>query len=236
MPPKVRHPAESCAQCSHRTLRLFCNLGENASHRLDEIGVQVALPSRAVVFRESQPSNGVFVVCEGLLKLSAASRDGRVMILRLAGAGDLLGLSAALNGLRYEVTAETLEPTILKSVRRDDFMEFLHNYVEVGERTSRVLAKEYREVFLDARRLALSGSASGRLARLLLDWAATANCGKPELRFTMALTHEELANMAGTARETVTRLLNQFERDGVIARHGASLVILSPSGLEQLAG
>lgn len=158
------------------------------------------------------------------------------MILRLAGPGDLLGLSAALNGLRYEVTAETLEPTILKSVRRDDFMEFLHSYVEVGEKTSQALAKEYREVFLDARRLALSGSASGLLARLLLDWAATTNCGKPELRFTMALTHEELANMAGTARETVTRLLNQFERDGVIARHGASLVILSPGKLEELAG
>ena len=157
------------------------------------------------------------------------------MILRLTGPGDLLGLSAALNDLPYEVTAETLEPTVLKSVRRAEFLEFLQTCGEVGTKTAQVMAKEYREVFLDARRLALSGSASGRLARLLLEWAATAACGKPELRFTMALTHDELANMAGTSRETVTRLLSQFERDQLIARHGSSLVILSPDRLNQLA-
>ncbi|MBB6143818.1 CRP/FNR family transcriptional regulator [Silvibacterium bohemicum] len=236
MPSAARHSADKCADCSFRTLRLFCNLGDDAMRRLDEIGMHMALPGRAVVFKESQPAIGVFVVCEGQLKLSATSRDGRVMILRLAGGGDVLGLSAALNNMQYEVTAETLEPTILKSVRRADFLEFLQTYVEVGKNTSRVLAKEYHEVFLDARRLALSGSASGRLARLLLDWAATAACGKPELRFTMALTHEELANMAGTSRETVTRLLNQFERDKFIVRHGASIVILSADQLDLLAG
>jgi CRP/FNR family cyclic AMP-dependent transcriptional regulator len=236
MPVVARRIADRCAECSSRPLHLFCNLDDNASQRLDEIGMHVALPSRAMVFEEDQPANGVFVVCEGQLKLSASSRDGRVMILRLAGAGDFLGLSAALNNTHYEVTAETLEPTILKSIPRTAFLEFLQTYVEVGKKTAQVLAKEYREVFLDARRLALSGSASGRLARLLLDWAATAACGKPPLRFTMALTHEELANMAGTSRETVTRLLNQYERDGLIMRQGVSIVILNPNQLDLLAG
>lgn len=236
MPLSKRPFAESCIECSYRTLRLFCNLDSAALQRLDEISVQVRLPSRAILFEESQPANGVFVVCEGQLKLSAASREGRVMILRLAGAGDVLGLSAALNNLHHEVTAETLEPTVLKKIHRKDFMEFLQTYVEVGEKTSQVMAKEYREVFLDARRLALSASASGRLARLLLDWANTAACGKPELRFTMALTHEELASMAGTSRETITRLLNQFERDGLIRRHGSSITLLSPNQMDLMAG
>jgi CRP/FNR family cyclic AMP-dependent transcriptional regulator len=157
------------------------------------------------------------------------------MILRLAGPGDLLGLSATLNNLPYEVTAETIEPTQLKSVRRDDFLQFLEEYSEVGEKASKTMAREYREVFLDARRLALAGSAAARLAQLLLEWAHTAACGKPELRFTMALTHEELGNMAGTSRETVTRLLSQFERDGLITRRGSSLTIINPSALSQLA-
>ncbi len=227
---------EECSQCEHRSLRLFCNLPDDALRRFDEIGMHTSFPSRITIFEEGQRANGVFVVCEGQLKLSATSRGGRVMILRLAGIGDVLGLSAALNDTPYEVTAETLEPTVLKSIRRMDFLKFLHAYVEVGKNTSHVLAREYREVFLDARRLALSGSASGRLARLLLDWAATAACGKPELRFTMALTHEELANMAGTSRETVTRLLNSFERDRLIVRHGASIVLLDPNRLDSLAG
>jgi CRP/FNR family cyclic AMP-dependent transcriptional regulator len=227
--------SETCHDCSHRSLRLFCNLSDDAIQHLDQIGMQIALPGRAIAFMEGQPSKAVFVVCEGQLKLSANSSEGRTMILKLACPGDLLGLSAALSQTSYEVTAETLEPTVLKRIRREEFLEFLQAHSEVGTKTAQAMAKEYRDVFLDARRLALSGSVSVRLARLLLDWAATAACGKPELRFTMALTHEELANMAGTSRETVTRLLNQFERDRLIARHGATLIILKPNELNQLA-
>jgi len=229
------HSSESCIDCSHRSLRLFCNLSDGAIQHLDEIGTHIALPARVIAFMEGQPSKAVFVVCEGQLKLSTDSSEGRTMILKLACPGDILGLSAALSQTSYEVTAETLEPTVLKSIRRGEFLEFLQAHSEVSTKTAQAMAKEYRDVFLDARRLALSGSVSGRLARLLLDWAATAACGKPELRFTMALTHEELANMTGTSRETVTRLLNQFERDRLIARHGASLIILKPHELNQLA-
>lgn len=235
MPPAGHHFSENCMDCRHRGLRIFCSLGDDALRRLDEIGMHIALPGRAIVFNEGQPSRAVFIVCEGQLKLSTVSSEGRTMILRLSGPGDLLGLSAILNELPYEVTAETLEPTVLKSVRRADFLEFLRTDGEIGTKTAQVMAKEYREVFLDARRLALSGSASGRLARLLLEWASAAARGKHELRFTMALTHEELASMAGTSRETVTRLLNQFERASLIVRHGSSLLILSPDGLDQLA-
>src|SRR5580658_1651529 len=96
------------------------------------------------------------------------------------------------------------------------------------------LSSEYMTVFHDAKRLALSGSAAGRLARLLLDWARASANGKPELRFTMALTHEEVASMAGTSRETVTRLLNQFRRDGWITIKGASMTIVKPDQLERI--
>jgi CRP/FNR family transcriptional regulator len=72
------------------------------------------------------------------------------------------------------------------------------------------------------------------LARLLLDWGRASGNGKSEIRFTMALTHEEIANMAGTSRETVTRLLNQFRRDQWITIKGASLTIVKPDQLERL--
>jgi CRP/FNR family transcriptional regulator len=99
-----------------------------------------------------------------------------------------------------------------------------------------VIAREYRKLFLDARRLALSGSAAGKLARLLLDWAQGSSCGAGRLEFTMALTHEDLANLTGISRETVTRLLNQFERDKWIERNGKSLRILSPAELGECTG
>ena len=230
-----RHFAEKCSDCQHRTLRLFCNLNDDALRRFDEIGDLVSLPSRSILFEEGQRASFIFVVCGGQLKLSTISRDGRTMILRLAGSGDVLGLSATLGTMTHEVTAETIEPTQLKRIPKRDFLEFLNAFSEAGRKTAETLAREYHAVFLDARRLALSGSAAGRLAQLLMEWANTAACGKSELRFTMALTHEELASMAGTSRETVTRLLNQFERDHLITRRGASLTIVNPSSLRDLA-
>jgi CRP/FNR family transcriptional regulator, cyclic AMP receptor protein len=232
-PPKF---SKKCTECNHRTLRPFCNLGLDALEELDNIGTQVILPDRAIAFKEGEPAKKVFIVCEGQLKLSTTSRDGRVMILRLVGTGNVLGLSAVLNNTPCEVTAETLGPVTLKSIGRDSFLAFLKKHGEVAEKTFHVLAEKYHDVFLGARRLALSGSASGRIARLLLDLAGTGAASKPEVRFNMALTHEELANMAGTSRETVSRLLKRFEHDGLIIRHGVSILICNPNRLDMIAG
>jgi CRP/FNR family cyclic AMP-dependent transcriptional regulator len=235
MPLHIRQATDSCRNCSHRALRLFCNLGEDALSRFDQLGLHISFPSRAVIFEEFQQVTNVFVVCTGHVKLSATSREGRTMILRLAGPGDILGLSAALSNQCHEVTAETIEPTQLKSVRRVDFLSLLEDFSEVGEKAARVVALEYRAAYLDARRLAISGSAAAKLAQLLLEWANAGACNKQERRFTMTLTHEELANMCGVSRETITRLLNQFERDGLIDRRGVSMIIRDSSGLDRLA-
>ena len=193
-------------------------------------GTRLALPGRAMIFEESQCSNQVFVIRGGRVKLFSTSREGRKMIIRVAGPGDILGLNAALNDLPYEVTAQTLEPAQLIGVRRGDLLRLLETFPEVGRKAAQVLANQYRELYLDTRRLALSGSASGRLARLLLDWAAPATDSMLSPSFMMVFTHEELANIVGTSRETVTRLLNRFERNHIVERQGASLAILDPTG------
>lgn len=229
-----RQVSEKCSDCKHRPLQAFCNLNVAAQQRFDRLGEFVRLPCRSVVFEEGQDASSVFFVCGGHLKLSTTSKDARTMIVRLAGSGDVLGLSAMLNNLAHEVTAETIEPTQLKSVPKQEFLEFLNTFSEVGKKTAEALAREHRAVFLEARRLALSGSAAGRLAQLLIECARAASCGQPELCFTVALTHEELASMAGTSRETVTRLLNQFERNHLIIRRGSSLTIVNPTDLSAL--
>lgn len=202
---------------------------------LDAIAEPVKLPAHAIVYTEQEKAHSVFIICKGQLKVSTMSREGRIMIVKLAVAGDILELSAVLNKVPHEVTAETLEPTLLKRIRNTDFVNFLDTYREVGGKTSMVIAREYREVFLDARRLALSGSAAGKLARLLLDWAQGSSCGADGLEFTMALIHEDLASLAGISRDTVTRLLNQFEREDLILRQGKSLRILQQAKLSELS-
>jgi CRP/FNR family transcriptional regulator len=100
---------------------------------------------------------------------------------------------------------------------------------------AQLLSEAYRVAFTDVRRLALSESSAARLAGVLLEWGTAESIGKPEMRLTMALTHEELANLVGCARETVTRLLGQFRRQKLIAVHGISILIQCPEKLERIA-
>ncbi len=224
-----------CAHCEHRSQRMFCNLSEAALADFDSIGTPITLPKGAILFREQDAGDGVLVLCSGQVKLSCTSREGKVLILKIAVPGDVLGLGAVISGSRFELTAETIEPVQLKKIRRDDVLAFLERHGEASMHAAKALSAEYKSAFFDARRLALSGSAAGRLAGVLLDWGRAASCGKPEMRFTMALTHEDLASLAGTSRETVTRALGQFKKEKLIEIHGSSLHILEPDRLAQLS-
>jgi len=228
------HPPENCLNCEHRHLRMFCNLTPEALRDYDGIGILMGHARGAKLFNEGDPARNVFVICSGQVKISSTSRDGKTMILKIAAPGDVMGMSAVLANVAHEVTAETIEPCQVKMVRKHEFVDFLGRHGIASMHAAQSLSGEYLTVFHDAKRLALSCSAAGRVARLLLDWAQAAANGKPELRFTMALTHEEVANMAGTSRETVTRLLNQFRRDQWITIKGASMTIVKPEQLEQL--
>lgn len=236
MPPATATRTHSdCLHCEHRFTRLFCNLDGSALVDFDTLGQDCRFEPGISIFEEETPIGDVYVVCEGRVKLSSTSRQGKTLILKIAHPGDVLGLGAVLSGSRYEVTAETIEPTRVKAMPREDFLAFMQKHGEVSMHAAQVISEEYRTAFLDARRLALSSSAAGRLADLLLEWGRAAAHGKSELRFTMSLTHEDLANLIGTSRETVTRLLGKFKREKLIQMRGATIVLLAPDKLELLA-
>jgi CRP/FNR family transcriptional regulator len=214
---------------------MFCNLDTAALAEFNSLGAHTDFASGAVVFEEETPVGGVYVLCNGRVKLSSTSRQGKTLILKIALPGDVLGLGAVVSGSRYEVTAETIEPTQFKIIPREDFLGFIHKYGEASLHAAQALSEEYRTAFFDVRRLALSVSSAGRLASILLEWGRAAAHGKTEMRFTMALTHEDLANLIGTSRETVTRMLGRFKRDKLIQMRGATIIILAPDKLELMA-
>jgi len=224
-----------CNHCEFRSLRMFCNLDDKALADFNALGIHSQSASGATLFEEETPVGNVYVVCHGRVKLFSTSRQGKTLILKIALPGDVLGLGAVMSGTRYEVTAETVEPTSLKAIPREDFLAFVHKYGEASVHAAQALSEEYRTAFFDARRLALSVSAASRLASLLLEWGRAAAHNKPDMRFTMALTHEDLANLIGTSRETVTRMLSKFKRDKLIQMRGATIIILAPDKLELMA-
>jgi CRP/FNR family transcriptional regulator, cyclic AMP receptor protein len=212
----------------------FALTGAELEHFLD-IARDISHPGSSVIFREGDPATGIYLICKGQVKLTAESDDRHKMILKIAKPGDVLGLSAMLNDLPYEVTAETLVPSNFKHVGQQAFLDFIRSSSEAGYATALALAKEHREVFLGARRLALSSSASSRIAHVLIEFLQPESAYGPTPSFNLMLTHAELASLAGTSRETVTRLLNQFERDGIINRNNSIVTVVELSRLEQLA-
>ncbi|HTV05923.1 MAG TPA: Crp/Fnr family transcriptional regulator [Acidobacteriaceae bacterium] len=214
----------------------FLSLPELELHQFESIAQEITHPAGAVIFSEGDPASGIYLLCSGQVKLTTASTNHHRMILKIAQPGDLLGLSAILNELPYEVTAQTLVQSAFKYVARQLFLDFVHSSVRAGYATALALAREHHEVFLGARRLALSPSATARIAHVLIEFLHSAGVEGPAQSFSLMLTHAELASLAGTSRETVTRLLNQFEREGIIARNDSMVTVVQLAQLERLAG
>ena len=228
-------PAHDCLSCKSRLSNLFCNMSPSTLADYNRIGTLHAYPPGTVLLREDEAGDGVLVLCSGRVKLFCESRSGKTLNLKIAGAGDVLGLSAVLSGARYEATAETIEMTSLKAISKDEFLAFLHRNAEAGLHAAQRLSEDYRLALHGARRLALSASASGRIAGILLDWGRAASCDKTGMRFNMAMSHGQLAQFAGTSRETVTRTLAKFQKNKTIAIHGCTVHILLPNRMAELA-
>ncbi len=213
----------------------FANLRSEAAAQFSAITTEVTYSRGACLFFEGQASQNIFILTSGRVKLSVTSREGKIMILRVDGAGDILGLGAALATKTHEVSAEVLEPCRAKVIRTRDFMAFLQKHPEAAAEATRCILGEYQATFNNMRRLALPTTVAGRLANLLLEWRNARDNGEKQCRLTVALTHEEIAGMTNTSRETVSRVFHQFQREKLITVKGVSLTILQPQALEQIS-
>lgn len=226
---------ESCVTCPHKESRLFCDLPPAALQRLSEITASATYPKGATLFVEGQASRGLFILCSGHVKLSTSSADGKTLIVRISEPGDLLGLPATISGRPYEVTAEVIEPTQANFISRTDFLNFLREHGEAALRAAQELSETYHSAFSEIRTIGLSHSAREKLARFVLDWCAQHPAtDHGVVKFNLTLTHEEIAQMIGASRETVTRLFADFKKEGLLQIKGSSVTIKDKRGLEQL--
>lgn len=224
---------ESCIDCKLR--HGFCDFSAETLRAFNTLGHKQTYPPGVLSFAEGQSPRGILVLCSGRVKLSTASREGKILILKVAAPGAVLGLSAVLSGVPYEATAETVTPCRLNFVTRDHLATFLSRYGEGGVRAARAVSKEYQDACLEIQEILLAPSSAGKLAKLLLSWADGDGNGAGPGRVRSMLTHEEMAQMIGSSRETVTRVMTQLKRKQIIRLEGSTLVIRNRMGLEQMA-
>jgi CRP/FNR family transcriptional regulator, cyclic AMP receptor protein len=168
-------------------------------------------------------------------KVTDAVSANTGLIRKQAGAGEVLGLSAALSGTNYEVTAETVTPCQLNFVGRRDLVNLLHNEGEMGVQSALWLSHEFQGVYRDIHGLVLARSSQGRLARLLLSSCAPPGSSPSKVAPAGTdMTHEEMAQRIGTSRETVTRWLTELNKKKLIQSDGDTLFIRDYAGLEAM--
>jgi len=227
---------ESCLTCKTRTERLFCDLPGGALQAFETIKYATAYPKGAVLFVEGQAPRGTFVLCRGRVKLSICATDGKTLIVRIGEPGEVLGLSATVSGKPYELTAETIDPCQVNFVKRDDLLRFLKEHSGACFKVAEVLSEKYNTACHEVRTLGLSHSAGEKLAKLLLEWSSrNGEAAKQEPRLTLALTHEEIGQMIGASRETVTRLFGDFRKRQIVQGKGSTLVVRNKAALKLIA-
>ena len=226
---------ESCLECPHRQERLFCNMPTPAVQRLSTITAPSTYPKGATLFVEGQEPRGVFILCSGKVKLSTSSTDGKTLILRISDAGEVLGLAGTVCNRPYHATATVLEPAQANFIAKNDFLNFLGEFGDAALRVSQQMGENYHLALSEMKTIGLSHSATEKLARFVLDWCAEHDAGNGQVRANLTLTHEEIAQIVGASRETVTRLLSEFRRKQLLQIKGHTLIIRDMPSLEHLA-
>lgn len=223
----------NCATCTTR--HGFCNLPPESIHSLEQIKFTAMYPKGSLLHVEGENARGVAVLCSGKVKLTTSSSEGRTLIVRIAEAGELLGAGAVLLGRPHEMSAETIEPCQVNFIRAEEFMAWIQNDPKAMMSVARQLSDDYYEAQREIRSFGLAQTTSEKLARLVLDWCAQ-NGERTErgVRLKVLLTHEEIAQMIGTTRETVTRLLTSLRSKKVIEVKGSTVNVMRIDALEAM--
>lgn len=188
-----------------------------------------------VLFTEGEAAQGVYLLRTGRAVVSTSSSEGRVGVLRMARAGDVLGLNAVLRDSPHNTTVKALEPCRTDFITRTELLEVMQRSQGGAHAILMILSRELSELTDRAKLLLLSQTVRGRLARLLLEWAKENGNGAQSVRLDKIFTHEEIAQMICSSRETVTRLLAALSKQQVIRISPASILIPDRLALERIA-
>ncbi len=239
-PKKPRTPygfpvVDDCSSCGWKAESFFCSVSPRTAKALGEIRRTSSYPAGAILFMEGESARGVYIVCQGRVKLLTTNSEGKTLIFKIAKPGEILGLNATLSGTAHEITAETLQPTQLAYVGREDFMKFIKENGDACLQVAQHLGRDCHSAYEVIRSIGLSNSVEEKLARFLVEWSTGGQTTSGGLRVKLALTHEEIAQLIGCSRESVSRSFSEFKRRRILEINGSTLLVQDKPALETLA-
>jgi CRP/FNR family transcriptional regulator, cyclic AMP receptor protein len=226
---------ENCHKPSYQPRKNSGHISSEIVNKLAAFAIPLYHPEGAALFAEGQPSRGVFILYSGRVKLFTSSADGKILILGFADPGEILGLAGTLSGQPYEAWAEAIQPAQTSFVERRYLVHLMRRHRDLAVQVAMHLGDTYCSAIAGVRILGHSRSANQKLAAFLLGCCEINSPFYDRVGARLTLTHEEISQMIGTSRETVTRLLSGFRKKGLIQWKGCNLILTDRAALESSA-
>lgn len=217
-----------------KNIPIFSDLEENSLNQILELGSLKLYSKDEIILNEDDAGTALFVIVSGKVKISRSSKDGKEVILTIMNESDFFGEMAILDGFSRSATVTALEESKLFIIQRNDFLNLLKNHTEVSIALLQELTQRLRAAGMKIKALSLK-DAEGKVASVILQLAEEIGKIKSGVVEIEKLPYQhELANMAGTSRETISRTLHSFAKKGLVELDGTHLRILEYEKFREL--
>lgn len=225
----------SCENCASKDKGIFCNLDHEALGEVSTHKVMNSYKKGQTIFYQGNPPFGLYCINQGKIKVSRLGNDGKETIVRIAGAGDVLGHRSLFSNENYEATATALDDVAICFLDKKFIHEAIKEEPSVALNLIQKLSKEMGAA--EARNASMfQKSVRERLAELLLSLKTTFGIKEgAAYRLDIKLTREEMASMIGTTNETVIRIFSDFKEEGLIRQEGKIIFIEDAEALIDVA-
>jgi CRP/FNR family transcriptional regulator, cyclic AMP receptor protein len=217
-----------------KKITLFSKLDPAQLALLASLATLQEVRRRRVIFLTGDPGTSVFFVNAGRVKVSRVTRDGKELTLAYRGPGEIFGEVCLLDGGPREEMAEAMENALVMELPREEFVDLLDTNASIGAGLTRIMCQRRRELESKVEDLVFK-DVNAKLSELLLDLGR--DYGVDDNRGTLLavkITHQEMANLIGSTRETVSLTLSQFKRNMYITTEGRKIILTDRDGLKSL--
>lgn len=206
-----------------RAIPLFSGVGDADLESLSSLVIERRFLKHKTIVEEGAPGDYMYIICDGRVKVTKLSGDGREKILELLDGGDFFGEMSLLDDAPRSASVAALSDVRVLALARNDFLELMNRSTQLAFAVVQELTRRLRQI--DEQASSLSFQRVKDRTKGLLVRMAKSEAGDPKRRLTQALTHQQIADMIGTSRETVTRAIKGLKQRGWLEQKGKQYIV-----------